>query len=104
MVRRLGVQIGLLAFGVTLIAGLYAHNSATVILTRALIAMVLGVAVGQFTAAAARFVLREFLRRKKLALDHEHLAAVRTLIAGEPAEEFEEPEAVPHAGEVGEVR
>lgn len=90
MVRSIGAQIGLLAFAVAVIAGLYAGNSATVILTRALTAMVLGALVGQMSAWAAKQVLRDYLQRKKLEMDREHVSAIRSMMP--PPEE--EPTAV----------
>lgn len=82
MTGSIGAQIGLLAFGVALLAGLYIGNSATVILTRALIAMVLGAILGQMAGWAAKAVLRDHLQKKKLAIDQQHLTAVR-LMTGE---------------------
>lgn len=77
MVRSIGAQIGLLAFAVALLAGLYAGNSAAVVLTRALIAMAVGAVVGQVAGWAARLVLRDHLQKKKLQIDQEHMAAVQ---------------------------
>lgn len=79
MVRSLGAQIGLLAFAVAIVAGLYAGNSAVLTLTRALLAMVAGAAVGQFGGWAAKAILRDHLQRKKLQIDRAHLAAVAAL-------------------------
>lgn len=90
MVRSIGAQLGLLAFGVALLAGVYAGNSATVVFTRALVAMVVGAVVGQVAGWAAKYVLREHLRRKKLLVDREHLAAVQALTGEEP-EQFAAP-------------
>ena len=86
MVRSIGAQLGLLAFGVALLAGLYAGNSATVVLMRALVAMVVGAVVGQAAGWAAKYVLREHLQRQKLLIDREHLAAVQALTGEEPEE------------------
>jgi hypothetical protein len=79
MVRTTGVQIGLLAFAIAVIAGVYAGNSATVILLRALLAMALGVVVGQAAGWTAKLVLRDHLQRRKLAIDHQHFEAIRTM-------------------------
>lgn len=79
MVRSIGAQIGLLAFGVAILAGLYAGNPATIVLTRALVVLVVGALVGQAAGWAAKQVLREHLQRKKLEIDKRHLAAVRAL-------------------------
>jgi membrane protein DedA with SNARE-associated domain len=83
MVRGIGAQIGLLAFAVAVLAGLYSGNSVTVTLTRALVAMVIGSLVGQIAGWAAKLVLRDHLQRKKIEIDREHLAAIREM-TGEP--------------------
>lgn len=80
MVRSLGAQIGLLAFAVALVAGVYAGNPVTVVLTRALIALVLGTLLGQAAGWTAKLVLREYLQRQKMAIDREHLAAMKALM------------------------
>jgi MFS family permease len=90
MVRSIGVQIGLLAFAVATIAGVYAGNPPTVILLRALLAMLLGAVVGQAAGWAAKVVLRDHLQRKKLHIDGRHFEEIRAL-TGEPDEV---PEAV----------
>jgi acid phosphatase family membrane protein YuiD len=100
MVRSTGVQIGLFAFAVAILAGLYAGNSLAVILIRALVVMVGAMVVGQAAAWAARVVLRDHLQRKKLQVDREHLNALRAL-EDEPAAEEEAPE---DSGQPVEVR
>ncbi len=97
MVQSLGAQIGLLAFSVAILAGLYAGNSLTVILTRALIAMVVGSLVGQVAGWAAKVVLRDYLQKKKFEIDRAHIAGMRGLAA--PA--GDEPEQVTDSGEAG---
>lgn len=99
MVRSIGAQIGLLAFAVAVLAGLYAANSATVTLTRALVAMVVGAIVGQAAGWGAKLILRDHLQRKKLEIDRAHLAAVRAMTAAAAAEQ-EEPTVVGSPEEV----
>jgi hypothetical protein len=84
MVRSTSAQLGLLAFAIAIVAGLYAGNSATLILSRALLALVTGALLGQLAGRAARTVLRDFLQRKKLAIDQEHVAAVQRMVAELP--------------------
>lgn len=79
MVQSLGAQIGLLAFAVAVVAGLWAGNSATVILTRALLAMLAGVLIGQLAGWAGKTILREHFQRKKSQIDRQHLQALRGL-------------------------
>lgn len=94
MIRNTGAQIGLLAFAVAVVAGLHAGNPATVILVRALCALLGGVVVGQIAGWTAKLVLRDYLQKRKLRIDHEHLEAMRALTppagadvaATEPAE------------------
>jgi MFS family permease len=88
MVRSTGVQIGLLAFAVATIAGIYAGNPATVVLLRALLAMLLGAVVGQAAGWAAKLVLRDHLQRKKQHIDGKHFEAIRAL-TGAPDDEQE---------------
>jgi hypothetical protein len=104
MTRSIGAQIGLLAFAVALVAGLYAGNSATVALTRALLAMVLGLFLGQMIGWGAKAVLRDHLQKKKLAIDSEHVAAVRILVGDADGEvEIGETEPAPEPGAPAEV-
>ncbi len=81
MIRTTSAQIGLLAFAVALVAGLYAGNAPAVVLFRALLAMFAGAVVGQFAGWAAKYVLREHFQRRKMAIDREHITAVQALQA-----------------------
>lgn len=81
MVRSIGAQVGLLAFAVAILAGLTVGNSLTVILVRALVALVLGAMVGQVAGWGARSVLRDHLIRKKIVIDQEHLASLKAMQA-----------------------
>lgn len=80
MVRNTGTQIGLLAFATAIVGGIYAGNSEVVILTRALVAMLLGAVVGQMAGWAAKVVLRDHLQRRKLRIDRQHIDAVRAMM------------------------
>jgi hypothetical protein len=92
MIRTIGAQIGLLAFAVAVIAGLYAGNSATVTLTRSIVALILGAIAGQMAGWGAKMVLRDFLQKRKLEIDQEHIAAVTTMApAPEEVVESNEP-------------
>ena len=96
MVRTTGVQIGLLAFAVASLAGIYAGNPATVVLLRALLAMLLGTLIGQAAGWTAKLVLRDHLQRKKLHIDSEHFKAMRGLAqAAEQIPEVAEPQEGP---------
>ncbi len=82
MVRMTSVQIGLLAFAVAGLAGVYAGNPVTVILLRALLAMLVGTVIGQIAGWTAKLVLRDHLQRKKLRIDQQHFQAIRAMAQG----------------------
>ncbi len=84
MVRSIGAQIGLLAFSAALLAGLYAGNSLSTVLVRAIVILLLASTLGQLVGWVGKMVLRDHLQRKKLTLDSEHRDAVRA-ITEEPA-------------------
>ncbi len=79
MVSSLGAQIGLLAFAVALLAGMLSGNAPTVVLLRALGALVMGAIVGQAAGWAAKQVLREYLQKRKTEIDQNHLAEIRVM-------------------------
>jgi NhaP-type Na+/H+ or K+/H+ antiporter len=79
MVRSIGAQLGLLAFSLAILAGLYAGNSPTTILLRALLVLLMGAVLGQTVGWGAKLILRDHLQRRKLATDRDHRNAVRTL-------------------------
>lgn len=87
MVRSLGAQLGLFAFAMGVLAGLYAGNSPVTILLRALLVMAAGCALGQFVGWVGKQVLRDHLQKKKLAVDREHFAAVGKMNADAAAEQ-----------------
>ena len=78
MVRSIGAQVALLAFGVATLAGLIAGNSPATVLGRAMVALVAGLVVGQAAAWTGKLVIRDHLQRKKHAIDHEHVEASQT--------------------------
>jgi dsRNA-specific ribonuclease len=84
MIRTIGAQIALVAFAATVLAGLYTGNSSATVLTRALLAMVAALVVGQGVAWAVKLVLRDHLRQRKLAIDREHFAALEDSEQEEP--------------------
>jgi hypothetical protein len=77
MVRSIGAQVGLLAFGIAVLAGIWAGNSAFTILWRALLVMAGTFLLGQLAGWIGKLVLRDHLQQKKLAIEQEHLAALR---------------------------
>jgi hypothetical protein len=76
MIERLGARIALLSFAAAILAGLAAGNSEVTVLTRALVAMVLALLLGQAVGWACKSVVREHLQQIKQRLDREHLAAL----------------------------
>jgi len=97
MIRTTAARIALLAFGLTLLAGVYAGNSPATVLFRALVALLLGLLVGQIAGWAGRVLLRDHLQRRKRAIDEEHAAAVRAMqtAAAAAAASVTEPEQPP---------
>ncbi|MBU0718536.1 MAG: hypothetical protein KJ749_09835 [Planctomycetes bacterium] len=91
MVRSIGAQLGLLAFGLAILVGLVVGNSPITILTRAVVIMVVACAVGQIIGWAARLILRDHLQRKKQEIDRQHLEAMRELAETKEEEEAPEP-------------
>jgi divalent metal cation (Fe/Co/Zn/Cd) transporter len=79
MVGSLGAQIGLLAFTIALLAGTLVGNTPTVVLLRALGALVIGAVVGQAAGWAAKQVLREYLQKRKSEIDRRHFAEMRLM-------------------------
>lgn len=77
MIRRIGAQVALLAFGVAVAGGLYAGNPPLTVLLRALAALAGGFVVGQVAAFSAKLVLRDFLQKRKVEMDREHLRSLR---------------------------
>lgn len=88
MTRIVAAQMGLLAFACAIFAGLYAGNSATTIMSRALLALLAGVLVGQSAALVGKLLLREHLQRRKTSIDKAHVAAMSAAAA--PAEDSAE--------------
>ncbi len=61
MVARLtGAGLGLLAFTITIVAGLLAQNPATVVLSRSILALFLFCFIGLVLGAAAQAVVTEY--------------------------------------------
>ncbi|MFQ5807130.1 MAG: hypothetical protein ACE5I3_11840 [Phycisphaerae bacterium] len=86
MIGSISVQVALLAFAAAIVAGLSAGNSAVLVLQRALIAMLAGLLVGKFVSWTTKLVLRDYLQRKKLAVDQAHRASTESFDSEEPAE------------------
>ncbi len=97
MVRNIGAQIGLLAFLLAVLAGLHAGNTSTVIMSRALVALVAGAAIGQLAGWSARLVLRDYLQKRKLEIDRRHFEAVRAMANAVSDRAPEVPVAPPEA-------
>ncbi|HUU95975.1 MAG TPA: hypothetical protein VM487_09550 [Phycisphaerae bacterium] len=76
MIGTIGAQIALVAFAAAILAGLYAGNSPVTVLTRALLAMIVALFVGQAVAWSIKLVLRDHLQKRKLEIDRQHLAAI----------------------------
>ncbi len=83
MVSSASVQVGLLAFALAIAAGLYSGNSATTVLSRALVAMVVGLVAARLAGGAMRLVLREYLQQKKYEIDRRYAEAEQEDQSGE---------------------
>lgn len=64
IIRFSGATLGLLAFSVAVVGGLWAGNSATVILSRAIWSLVIFCALGFALGAAAQAVVEEYAHRR----------------------------------------
>jgi len=94
MIQTIGAQIALVAFAAAILAGLCTGNSPATVLTRALTALVIALFVGQGVAWTIKLVLRDHLRKRKLAVDREHITALRSA----DTEEAEGTTAPPETG------
>ena len=72
MTRIIAAQLGLFAFGVTVCAGLFAGNSFSTVVTRALAAMIIMALVAYLAAWAGQIILRDHLLQRKLKIEREH--------------------------------
>lgn len=89
MVGRFGVQVALLAFSGAILAGVVAGNDAQTVLSRALLAMVIAMFIGQLVGWTSKMVLRDHLQRRKTAVDAEHEAALEAADAAADDESSE---------------
>jgi len=62
MLRRVGAQVGLLAFALAVFVGVRAGNTPATILQRAILSLAVGFVVGQFAAWTGRLAVREGTR------------------------------------------
>lgn len=69
MTRWIGAQIALLGFALAVAAGLYAGNTPTTVLWRAMLVMIVCLVIGRVTAWAASLALEDFWRRQKSEID-----------------------------------
>ena len=66
--RVVGAALGFLAFSTTIIAGLWIRNPASVILGRAIWAMLVFCVIGLLAGWAAQVVVREHVKQREEAL------------------------------------
>ena len=84
MIARLsGATLGLLAFAVAVLCGLWAGNSSTEVLSRAIWSLVVFCALGLTVGVAAQAVIGEYARRR--------FDAVQAETATESVDEKEKP-------------
>ncbi len=70
--RFAGASLGLLAFAITIVAGLYVQNPATVILSRSIFALFVFFVVGFVVGAAAQMVLSDRHRQREAELQERY--------------------------------
>ena len=66
--RAVGAALGFLAFSTTIIAGLWTRNPTSVVLARAIWAMLVFCVIGLLVGWAAQVVVREHLKRREEVL------------------------------------
>ena len=62
--RYTGAILGLLAFSVSVLAGLIARNPASLVLSRAVFALVIFCIIGLVVGGAAQFVIDDYAKRR----------------------------------------
>lgn len=63
--RFAGASLGLLAFTITIVAGLFAHNPVAVTLSRSILALFLFCILGLVLGTAAQFVIAEYEQNRE---------------------------------------
>lgn len=81
--RTISALIGLSVFVVALVSGLAVENSGVTILTRAVVALVFGHALGTAVAAAGRVAIREYSHkyRANMPIDEEEMNELEARLA-----------------------
>ena len=70
--RFAGASLGLLAFAVTIVAGLYAHNPPMVTLSRSILALFTFCLIGLLFGRAAQFVVAEHERSRRAEIERRY--------------------------------
>jgi len=70
--RFAGASLGLLAFAVTIAAGLYTHNPPMVILSRSILALIAFCIIGLLSGRAAQSVIAEYERNKRAEIERHY--------------------------------
>ena len=70
--RYTGAILGMLAFSVSIVAGLWAGNPATVILSRAIWALIVFCVIGLVCGGIAQFIVSDYAKRRHSELLAEH--------------------------------
>lgn len=88
LIGRIGAQVALLAFSLSLLAGLLAGNTPVTVLSRALLMLVVALVLGQLVAWCGHVVLLDYLTQRKATIDTEHAEQRRQMreqILGTPS-------------------
>lgn len=73
--RFTGPSLGLLAFAITILAGLYAGNPPVVVLSRSILALFAFCLIGLVLGKAAQAVVSEYERKRREEFERSHQAA-----------------------------
>lgn len=71
--RYSSATLGLLAFTIVVIAGLFTHNSFTVTLSRSIFALFLFCMIGFVLGGAAQMVVDEYARQQKVKIRNKYV-------------------------------
>ena len=93
--RFVGASLGLLAFTITIIAGLVVQNPATVTLSRSILALVVFCVIGLVLGTVAQLVVNEYEKSRQADILKRHRDGLDAGEDGVPQEPASEKEGAP---------